>query len=598
MREDPGFDACGVRVARLPGRGFAGVSTRRIEAGARVLAIPRSRMLTASDARSRASPIGAAASALTEWRALMLALLHERRLGDASAFAPWLALLPDQREMELHHPLMWDRETRRRRLQGSPTLRRIERAKVRCAEDRDAVRAALRDARDAEEEEEEGDPEGDWPSLDDALWAAAILSSRAFRLDSRAFELDEESTEGSEAAAERFEWAYVSDASSDDDAWAWDPAEAALDADDPDAFFPESNLEGADRDDHLHRQDHHHSEESEEEEEEDDPGGSFLALVPWADSLNHSPAAGRGAVLTYDPISRVASAFAHREYASAGLEVFDSYGPGLTRSESLASYGFVADSPSGEASGEASEPEEASCDLPGEWFWRVADRAEEDASDERSDASGALRMLRREEAAAGASHRDALRAVLAACGLGPGDATIRVFERSGIGASAAAWCRLATTNRAAFHRAGWDGGRVDPVDVAGCHRVVAALTAMDDATWGRAKEKKPVEKPVEGGFGEDAGGVDADVDVTGAEREARARATLARLVAEVLEGYPVEAKKTRGGGGGGEGRAEEGGGTRDGEEGAGLVGEEAAAALLASEARALRGALERLVVGS
>ena len=87
MREDPGFDACGVRVARLPGRGFAGVSTRRIEAGARVLAIPRSRMLTASDARSRASPIGAAASALTEWRALMLALLHERRLGDASAFA-------------------------------------------------------------------------------------------------------------------------------------------------------------------------------------------------------------------------------------------------------------------------------------------------------------------------------------------------------------------------------------------------------------------------------------------------------------------------------------------------------------------------------
>ena len=114
MREDPGFDACGVRVARLPGRGFAGVSTRRIEAGARVLAIPRSRMLTASDARSRASPIGAAASALTEWRALMLALLHERRLGDASAFAPWLALLPDQCEMELHHPLMWDRETRRR----------------------------------------------------------------------------------------------------------------------------------------------------------------------------------------------------------------------------------------------------------------------------------------------------------------------------------------------------------------------------------------------------------------------------------------------------------------------------------------------------
>ena len=161
MREDPGFDACGVRVARLPGRGFAGVSTRRIEAGARVLAIPRSRMLTASDARSRASPIGAAASALTERRALMLALLHERRLGDASAFAPWLALLPDQREMELPPPADVGPRDAPAKAPGSPTLRRIERAKVRCAEDRDAVRAALRDARDAEEEEEEGGPEGD-----------------------------------------------------------------------------------------------------------------------------------------------------------------------------------------------------------------------------------------------------------------------------------------------------------------------------------------------------------------------------------------------------------------------------------------------------
>ena len=121
---------------------------------------------------------------------------------------------------------------------------------------------------------------------------------------------------------------------------------------------------------------------------------------------------------------------------------------------------------------------------------------------------------------------------------------------------------------------------------------------MDDATWGWGqRRRKTGREPVEGGFGEDAGGVDADVDVTGAEREARARATLARLVAEVLEGYPAEARwraaaAEAGRVGGGRGRDARRGGGR------GAVGEEAAAALLASEARALRGALERLVVGS
>ena len=61
-REDPSFR----RVRRARGAPPRPRVRRRfdarIEAGARVLAIPRSRMLTASDARSRASPIGAAAS--------------------------------------------------------------------------------------------------------------------------------------------------------------------------------------------------------------------------------------------------------------------------------------------------------------------------------------------------------------------------------------------------------------------------------------------------------------------------------------------------------------------------------------------------------
>ena len=58
-------------------------------------------------------------------------------------------------------------------------------------------------------------------------------------------------------------------------------------------------------------------------------GGTFLALVPWADALNHDADAGGGAVLTYHPARGVAELRA-ASGAAPGSEVFDSYGQGLT----------------------------------------------------------------------------------------------------------------------------------------------------------------------------------------------------------------------------------------------------------------------------
>lgn len=73
-------------------------------------------------------------------------------------------------------------------------------------------------------------------------------------------------------------------------------------------------------------------------------GGSFseetIALVPWADMLNHSSSAGRESCLVYNQRTGIASLKAHRAYAE-GEQVYDSYGPSLSASKLLLDYGFV-----------------------------------------------------------------------------------------------------------------------------------------------------------------------------------------------------------------------------------------------------------------
>jgi hypothetical protein len=69
-------------------------------------------------------------------------------------------------------------------------------------------------------------------------------------------------------------------------------------------------------------------------------GANILALVPWADSINHCSAAGERSMLQYDATNDAAVLFAHRVY-EAGEEVFDSYGTRLTPADLLLDYGFV-----------------------------------------------------------------------------------------------------------------------------------------------------------------------------------------------------------------------------------------------------------------
>lgn len=66
----------------------------------------------------------------------------------------------------------------------------------------------------------------------------------------------------------------------------------------------------------------------------------MLALVPWADLLNHSSEATGISCLVFDGETRFATLGAHTDYSS-GQQVFDSYGPGLSPGQLFLDYGFV-----------------------------------------------------------------------------------------------------------------------------------------------------------------------------------------------------------------------------------------------------------------
>ncbi len=98
---------------RLPlqSRSFGAVATRTIAAGDALVCVPREALLTPRRARECAA-CGAAAAQLSDWQALALKLLHERALGGASAWAPYVAVLPPQPcdaddAASYDHPLLW-----------------------------------------------------------------------------------------------------------------------------------------------------------------------------------------------------------------------------------------------------------------------------------------------------------------------------------------------------------------------------------------------------------------------------------------------------------------------------------------------------------
>ena len=84
-----------------------------MSAGEPLVCVPYEALLTPVAARRCAACAAVAAAApLSDWQTLTLALLHERSLGDASAWAPYLAVLPPQPRDEgdasaFLHPLLW-----------------------------------------------------------------------------------------------------------------------------------------------------------------------------------------------------------------------------------------------------------------------------------------------------------------------------------------------------------------------------------------------------------------------------------------------------------------------------------------------------------
>ena len=537
MREDSAFEPLGVRVAHLgPDRGFCGVATRDIRADDVLVRVPRSRMLTAEDARA-CPTVGRACVELGEFRAIALKLLLERAAGAESRWAPWLATLPGRDDPRPTHPLLWDRERRRAALApGSPTLRRLESAKVRCARDCEAIADALG-----------GAPECDFPppTVDDVLWAASIIHSRAFHLSRRDDDEDDEDEDDDDERDVSFdddEWDVSFDDDERDVSFDSDPSSSSVSGDDTFEAFGGAPI---DDDSYL-----------DVALSVDDEDGSFLALVPWADALNHSSDAGASSTLSWDPTRGVAQLRAHA-VSAPGDEVHDSYGPHKTRADLFVDYGFVPDL--------APTRVEDSADIPGEWFWEEAEEAAaEEARD--NDASNALKLLLLEEAAHGAPHRSALRSHLAAVGMRPEDTVLRVTPR-GLGDAATAWCGVAVATRAELFAAGWTGGEATDADEA--WNVVSALMA--------------------------------DESPAAIEREVRARGVLAGLCSRLLRDYPSFAKYPSLAGGVGrsprssEDEVEAGGTGEDGGGGGSATGDAAAAMVLASEARALSGAIESFV---
>ena len=176
------FDDCGVRVTYLHARErFAALATRPVRAGQPLVRVPHDALFTPTVARRCAAVAAVAAAApLMDWQLLVLALLHERSLGEASAWAPYLAMLPARKSDDAFwHPLLWPAEFATQTLAGSPMLAKLQSRWATCAEDVALLRSAIAAAAAASPGAQLPQP----PSDADVRWASAMLLSRAFYLE-------------------------------------------------------------------------------------------------------------------------------------------------------------------------------------------------------------------------------------------------------------------------------------------------------------------------------------------------------------------------------------------------------------------------------
>lgn len=461
-----------------------------------------------------------------------------------------------------------------------------------------------------------------WPSQDEVLWAGAIIYSRSFQLCSKfepmtSFDAERDAAEKTDAVKEvekigeqsmvqrgALWWSveenlqedeYGSSYDEDDEEGAWgdyDSEDEGEDWRDEDlrVFLSSDDSPGSSGGRARGDSDYYYASSSVDDSydaatdpdaffEED---GVFLALVPWADALNHDVYAGSKAVLTYSAATGLAELRASAPFP-LGAEVFTSYEPGISRQDLFVNYGFAAaaakppddgnasavtSAPAAAASGVEEQVEDEDdvygegdvVDLPGDEFW-------EDAEKMLCGASGAAGDRDRQSFAA-------LRSYLTAVGMGPTETSLRVTA-GGVSKRAMEWCQLAVTSRSELIDAGWQPPETlaspaevpqPPPHAIEAWIVVGKLQADEEET-----------------------GVGLEGDCSAAQaRVERARRVMTALCTRRLAGYPSAAELAAMSG---TSEGEGGGGGVGGDESTPAFGAAGAARLLRSEMRALQGTL-------
>ena len=286
----PSFDDCGLQLRSLSddGYGVRAVAYKDIARDGVLLSIPHEAFLTVARARD-CTKCRQFNNELSSFQILALKLLYEKRIAEASFWWPYLRTLPSAEDLS-SHPLLWSVNFLDNSHAGGKLRERIQSCEndVSMFETLCVGQTIVDDA--------------NWPSLDEVKWATAILTSRAFHLG------DSTSTDGGEYSDSDYERDQrILSSLNDIDDEVWEP--------------------GAHADDEL------------------ECASSSIALVPWADGLNHSSSATQVSILKYNDATETASLQAHIAY-KVGDQVFDSYGFNLSCTDMLLNYGFVEVTPS------------------------------------------------------------------------------------------------------------------------------------------------------------------------------------------------------------------------------------------------------------
>lgn len=278
------FDDCGLVLCLGDdddGYGVRALATKHIAADDVIVSIPRLFFLSGLEANN-CDVCGRFKHDLSSFQLLLLKLLYENHIGEASFWSPYLCTLPSIEMFTESHPLFWKADYLPANMSnaGGKLHERIKS----CENDVETFRnlgigqAVVDDKY--------------WPSLQQIKWATAVLTSRAFHVG--------QASDYSDSDYDRDEQILSTLSDIDDDVWEV-------------GSFVDDNLECA---------------------------GHDIALVPWADGLNHSSSATQRSILTYDGDTESAVLRAHIDY-EAGDQVFDSYGLNLTCTDMLINYGFV-----------------------------------------------------------------------------------------------------------------------------------------------------------------------------------------------------------------------------------------------------------------